>query len=283
MLPAGSRPGGSAPGKASRSARPNGPAVGAAVRRSTEAPDLLAPLLDLPGVAAAVAAARESVDELFGHRTLRRHSAAVSAESALRGARASAALEGVEVPLSVLRSGAGGGDPVVHGALRVSAGLGGVVDTWQRAPLQVLARLHLLAAAGTGRPETLGRPSGGPESAARLDALGRIVVGDTAVPAVVLAAVVHGELAALAPFGSADGIVARAAARLTLISRGLDPKAVTVPEVGHLERQAEYATALAGYSSGSPEGLADWLRHCCAAVELGAREALAICEAVRRR
>jgi hypothetical protein len=243
----------------------------------------LRPLLELPGVTAAVAATRESVDELLGHRVLRRHSAAVSAESALRGARASAALDGVDVALQRLRSGAAGDDPVVRGALRVSAGLGDVVDTWSRAPLQVLARLHVLAAAGATGSEALGRPSGRPEITARLDALGRLVAGDTAVPAVIVAAVVHGELRTLAPFGSADGLVARAAARLTMISRGLDPKSVTVPEVGHLERRAEYEAALTGYRSGTPTGVATWLRHCCTAVELGAREALAICEALRRR
>jgi hypothetical protein len=251
-------------------------------RRRAGAVDPLAPLLDLPGVVAAVAAARESVDELLGHRVLRRHSATVSAESALRGARASAALDGVDVPLAQLRSGGDGNDPVLRGALRVSAGLGGLVETWQRAPLQALARLHVLAAAGAARPDALGRPSGGAETAARLDALGSLVAGGSSAPAVVLAAVVHGELATLAAFGSADGILARAAARLTMISRGLDPKAVTVPEVGHLERRADYATALHGYGTGSGDGVAGWLRHCCAAVELGVREALAICEAVRR-
>ena len=245
--------------------------------------DPLLPLLDLPGVAAAIASARESVDQLLGNRVLRRHSAAVTTESALRGARASAALDGVDVPLPQLRSGEAGDNPVVRGALRVSAGLGEVVDTWLRAPLQVLARLHLLAAAGAAGSEALGRPVGRPEAAARLNSLGRLIAGETTAPALLLAPIVHGELRALAAFGSADGIVARAASRLTLISRGLDPKSVTVPEVGHLERRAEYDTALAGYATGTPEGIASWLRHCCVAVELGAREAAAICEAVRRR
>jgi hypothetical protein len=244
--------------------------------------DPLAPLLDLPGVAAAVAAARESVDEVLGHRMLRRRSAEVSTESALRGARASAALAGVDVPLPRLRSGAAADDAVVRGALRVSAGLGELVDTWPRAPLQVLARLHVLAASGTGPAERLGRPAGAPGTTARLTALSRLVAGGSAVPAMILAAVVHAELLTLAPFGSADGIVARAAGRLTMVSQGLDPKAVTVPEVGHLERRAEYEASLAGYRAGTPDALAAWLRHCCAAVDLGAREALAVCEALRR-
>ena len=94
---------------------------------------------------------------------------------------------------------------------------------------------------------------------------------------------VHGELAAVAPFGTADGVVARAAARLTGITRGLDPKAVSVPEVGFAELgREEYARALAGYGSGQPDGVAAWLVHCCRATEHGALEGLAIAEALLR-
>ena len=110
------------------------------------APDPLAPLLELAGVRDASDAARSAVDRLLRHKVLRRESAGVSTESALRGARASAALEGVDVPLADLRAGTVD-DPVVQGSLRVSAALGGMVETWPRAPGQVLARLHVLAAA----------------------------------------------------------------------------------------------------------------------------------------
>jgi hypothetical protein len=243
--------------------------------------DPLAPLLELPGVRPALDAARESVDRLLGHRVLRRQSAVVSSESALRGARASAALEGVDVPLADLRAGAVD-DPVVQGALRVSAGLGALVGTWEQAPLQALARLHVLAAAGTVPDEQLGRPTGAPAVTARLTALASLVTGGGTVPGTLLAAVVHGELATLAPFGSADGVVARAAARLTLVTRGVDPKSVSVPEVGHQELAEAYRPALAGYGSGDPDGLAEWLRHCATATQLGAREGLAVCEATLR-
>src|SRR5215207_827133 len=91
--------------------------------------DPLLPLLDLPGVPEALAGAREAVDRLLTHRLLRRRSAEVSSESALRGARASAALAGREVTLSDLRSGAAS-DPAVQGALRVTAGLGPLVAVW---------------------------------------------------------------------------------------------------------------------------------------------------------
>ena len=110
--------------------------------------DPLAPLLDLPDVAEAAAAARDAIDRLLGHRALRRTSGPVSAESVLRGARASAALEGAAYELDEVRAGTVT-DPVVQGALRVGGGLGPLADTWERAPRQVLAKLHLLAAAGT--------------------------------------------------------------------------------------------------------------------------------------
>jgi len=243
-------------------------------------PDPLAPLLDLDGVAAAAESARAAVDRLLAHRLMRNRSAEVSTESALRGARATAALEGVDVPLAALRAGEVA-DPLVQGALRVSVALGSMVDTWQRAPGQVLARLHVLAAADLVDRERLGRP--GAAAGPRLGGLFGLVTGDTTVPAVVVAALVHGELAALAPFGTADGVVARAAGRLTGITRGLDPKAVSVPEVGFAELGGEaYADALSGYASGRPEGVAGWLVHCCRATEHGAVEGLAICESLLR-
>jgi len=244
------------------------------------APDPLAPLLDLPGVADAAAGARGAIDRLLGHRVLRRESAGVSTESALRGARASAALEGVDVPLADLRAGSVD-DPVVQGALRISAAIGSMVETWPRAPGQVLARLHVLAAADLVDRADLGRPatSAGP----RLSGLFSLVTAPTSAPAVLVAALVHGELAALAPFGTADGLVARAAGRLTGITRGLDPKAVSVPEVGFAELGREaYDRALTGYATGGPEGVAGWLVHCCRATEHGALEGLAICESLLR-
>src|SRR5690606_41481628 len=50
-------------------------------------------------------------------------------------------------------------EPVLAGALRVAEALGGMLSTWQRSPLQVLARLHVLAAADLiENPDRLGRP-----------------------------------------------------------------------------------------------------------------------------
>jgi hypothetical protein len=245
----------------------------------------------LPGVEDAVRDARDAVDGLLGHRVLRRQSGDVSAESALRGAVASAALDGSAVPLDAVRRLAGTGESlgetpehaVLRGAMRTSAELGGLAPAWERAPLQALARLHVLAAADLLDSNELGRPqASNPGVSARLDALARLVTSPTAAPAVVVAAVVHAELLAVRPFAAANGVVARAAQRLVLITRGLDPKSLCVPEVGHLERASDYVEGLRRYETGTPEGVAAWVIHCAGAVALGAREGLAICEALRR-
>ncbi|WP_067450354.1 oxidoreductase [Actinomadura macra] len=260
--------------------------------------DALADVANLPGVADAVADARAAVDRLLGHRVLRRRSAEVSTESALRGARASAVLEGASITLDELRTTEHPSDPAVQGALRVSAELGTLAETWRQAPRQVLARLHVLAAADAVDSTDLGRPRIGDrpvkdilgldeppspsEVAARLDALSGLLTQPTKAPALVTAAVVHGELLTLRPFGWGDGIVARAAQRITLVARGLDPKSLTAPEVGHAELAGEYAEAIRAYASGTAEGVAAWIAHCAAATAVAARDSQAICEAFLR-
>ncbi|MEP7177999.1 MAG: oxidoreductase [Pseudonocardiales bacterium] len=244
--------------------------------------DPLAQLLELPGVADGVTAARGAVDALLNNRTLRRRSGDVSAESSLRGAWASAWLAGTEMALDDVRSGAAAADPVVQGALRVQAAIPGLADTWTHAPRQALARLHALAAADlVADTSGLGRPAPARAVAARLDTLTAVLV-TTSVPAVVVAAIVHGELLSLDAFAPVSGVVARAAVRLTLIDRGLDPKSLVVVEAGHRELRAEYIAALEAYRTGTPGGIAQWLRHCADAVVAGARESSAICEAMAR-
>lgn len=116
----------------------------------------------------------------------------------------------------------------------------------------------------------------------RLDAVADLVVAPTSAPAIVVAAVVHGELLAMRPFALGSGMVARAAARLTLVERGLDPRSLAVPEVGHAASRSAYAEAAHGYALGGSRGVAEWLVHCAYALAAGAGEGLAICEALRR-
>ncbi|GAB2478761.1 Fic family protein [Jatrophihabitans fulvus] len=241
--------------------------------------DPLAPLVELPGVGDAVARTRTAVDALLAHRVLRRSSSDVSSESSLRGAWASAVLSGADVALDDVRHGRAADDPVVQGALRTQAAIGTLTDTWTRAPRQALARLHVLAAADlVESTEALGRPVAGAD---RLDTLSA-VLGATSAPAIVVAGIVHGEVLSLDAFAPASGVVARAAVRLTLIERGLDPKSLVAVEVGHRELRDEYVAALDAYRTATPDGIAAWLVHCADALVAGATETTAICEAIRR-
>lgn len=267
-----------------------------AMRSEGRSGNPVAAVAELPGVPEAVREAREAVDRLYRHRVLRRRGPEVSAESALRGARASAALEGVDVPLETVRRGEAD-DPTSQGALRALAEAARLGRTWRTAPRQVLARLHTVAAAGLADESELGRPRSGPtgsdmlklgaapdaaEAAARMRALADLVTGVGDAPALVLGALVHAELVAVRPFGVADGLVARAAERLTLMEFGLDPKSLVAVEVGHVELGAAYRESLLGYLTGTRDGVAGWIRHCASAVVLGAREATAVCEALSR-
>ena len=241
--------------------------------------DPLARLLELPGVGDAVDVARAAIADVHRHPANRRGWPTTAAEASVRAARASAAIEGgdVDIPADGAVS-----DPVLAGALRVAESVGLLLGTWQRAPLQALARLHVLAAADLVPAEDdhlLGRPRSAPGVAGRLELLAHLVAGGTSVPAPVLAGVVHGELLTLAPFGVADGVVARAAARLTLIATGLDPKGLVVPEVAFLRAGQRYHAAAAGFGTGAPDAVAEWLVFCCDALVAGSREAAGIADA----
>ncbi|WP_409234795.1 oxidoreductase [Streptomyces sp. PA5.6] len=263
--------------------------------------DPLAALGALPGVADSVDSVRKAVDRVYGHRVMRRRSNEITSEAALRGARGSAALSGADWALEEVRRrtdfSGDGEERTVGAALRLTAEAGQLLSIWRQSPLRVLARLHLVAAAdsaeGAGRPRLAGEPVDEPlielpvpdadEVAGRLEGLSQLIIEGSAAPALVTAAVVHGELASLRPFGSHNGLVARAAERIVLVGSGLDPKSVCPAEAGYGELgRAAYVAALDGYASGRPEGMAAWIAHCGKAVELGVRESTAVCEALQR-
>ncbi|MEU3746966.1 MULTISPECIES: oxidoreductase [Streptomyces] len=285
---------------------------------STHASDPLAALGSLPGVADAVDSVRKAVDRVYGHRVMRRRSNEISSEAALRGARGSAALSGADWALEEVRRrtdfSADAEARTVGAALRLGAEAGQLLSIWRQSPMRVLARLHLVAsgdagipggsagAAGTaadavgdsvGRPRLDGETVDEPlvdaplptpsEVAGRLDGLAELIVAGGEAPALVTAAIVHGELLALRPFTSYNGLVARAAERIVLVGSGLDPKAICPAEVGHAEQgTAAYLAAFEGYLSGTPEGVGGWIAHCGRSVELGVRESTAVCEALQR-
>jgi hypothetical protein len=249
--------------------------------------DPLAPLMELPGVAEASDRAREALGRVHRHRANLRGWPVTAAEAALRAARASSVLDGGPVRLDDLAEAGQVSDPVFGGALRVAQALEGgegpVVAIWRRAPLQALARLHMLAAADLVDEERLGRPRGDAEVAPRLELLAELVTGRTGVPAPVVAAVAHGELLTLKPFGSADGVVARAVSRLVTIASGLDPHGLGVPEVTWMRQPADYRDAARGFADGTRDGVGAWVVLCCRAMRAGAQEAVAIADSLGKR
>ncbi|MDT4988094.1 MAG: hypothetical protein QOI74_2188 [Micromonosporaceae bacterium] len=269
---------------------PRGPAARCDHRDVTNP---LAPLLELADVSDSLERAREAADTAMRQPALRRSGGRVAAEVGLRSAVASAALEGHSYELEEVRAGLVT-DPVVQGALRVSAALDGLTSTWLRSPRQALVRLHILAGRGSLPEGALGRPSGaaaGPGTAAataaaaaamRLGALSDLVTGagvDATVPTLLRAAVVHAEVLALHAFAGPNGVVARAAARLTLIAGGLDPRGLLAVDVGHRARGPEYLGAAGAFAAGTPDGLRSWFRHFAVAVEVAAAELTDICTA----
>ena len=229
--------------------------------------DPLAWLVSLEGVPSAYAAARDGIDVMLRDRGLRRTSPDLTAESLLRGAHASAVLEGSVSSLEAVREGSG--DETAQAALRVSTELLSLVPVVNRSPLQALARLHALAGAGSVPDDQLGRPRGD-EAAERVQGVAQALVASTEVPALLTAAMVHAELLTAAPFASHNGIVARAAERLVLAARGVDEKSLVVPEAGHLANRAAYESNLEGYADGGRAGVHAWALYAAEAFAAGA-------------
>ncbi|MEI7055245.1 oxidoreductase [Nocardioides sp. CCNWLW239] len=229
--------------------------------------DPLARLVSLEGVASGFAAARDGIDVMLRDRGLRRTSPETTAESLLRGAHASAVLEGSSSSLGEVRD--SGGDAIAQDAVRLSTELLSLVPVVKQAPLQAFARMHALAAAVSLDAEELGRPRSS-ASAERLRRLSDLLLAPTSAPALVVAAFVHADLATSAPFASHNGLVARAAERLILVARGVDEKSLVVPEAGHLALRAAYESNLRGFREGGQAGAHSWLLYAAEAYAAGA-------------
>ncbi|MBM6401361.1 hypothetical protein [Phycicoccus sonneratiae] len=267
----------------------------------------VARLAELPGVPEQVEAAREACTRLRWHQALRRRIPEAAAESRVRGALASAELEGATMPLDAVRDVMRGAatwsespDPVervvrgVVGATAESEHVRGLVVS---APLQALARLHTVAAAGLVPDDALGRPrlegegcaelaDLGPAPSAgsvseRLREVGAVLLALPGLPVVVAAALVHAELARVRPFVRGNAVVARALDRAVVQAGGLDPTGVAVTEAGHgAGGSAPYVGALAAYGRGDVAGVGLWISHCCTAVRAAAAEGEAVADAV---
>lgn len=229
--------------------------------------DPLAWLVELEGVPSAYAATRDGIDVMLRDRGLRRTTPEMTTESLLRGAHASAVLEGSTSTLASVRSGEG--DSIAQDALRLSTTQLALAPLLKTAPLQAIARLHAVVASGSLPADSLGRPRDA-ASADRLRGVSELLLADTAAPALLVAAVVHADVAMAAPFASHNGIVARALERLVLVARGVDAKSLLVPEAGHLALRAQYESNLRAYAEGGERGVHAWVLYAAEAYAAGA-------------
>ncbi|MCL3817386.1 oxidoreductase [Aeromicrobium wangtongii] len=212
----------------------------------------------LEGIPSAYAGTRDGIDSILRDRGLRRSTPDDTARSLLLGAVATASLEGSSYDAETLAS--GGGDEVARGAVRLSTELLGLLPVWNRSPIQALARIHSLAASETADIADLGRPVN-PDGVARLTELAWMLGQPTEAPGLVVAALVNAEITAAAAFATLNGVIGRAAERLVLLSKGVDPASVLVPEAGHAAEPEGYRAALAAYASGTPTGVHQWLMY----------------------
>lgn len=229
--------------------------------------DPLAWLTDLEGVRSAYAGTRDGIDVMLRDRGLRRTSPEMTAESLLRGAHASAVLEGSSSTLEQVREGET--DEVATDAVRLSASMLALAPLLKTAPLQAIARLHSVVGSGALGHDELGRPRDA-ASADRLRGVAELLLSGTSAPALLVAAIAHADVATAAPFASHNGIVARALERLVLVSRGVDAKSLIVPEAGHLAHRAAYESNLRAYRDGGPSGVHAWALYGAEAFSAGA-------------
>jgi hypothetical protein len=249
-------------------------------------PDAFLDVALLPGVKEAATAARAALDPMLLDRRLRRHGAALATEAALRNAHASATFDGAEVPIDEL-SELSSASPVMRVAsavLEVQTGLRtlrGLPARQVWASIAAASGAEYLSEDERGRPRAEGSALHDPlhlgieldleDAAVRLALLAELLGQPTKAPALVVAALVHGELLALQPFGASNGVVARAYSHYVLAERGMDPDFFAMTDVGLISLgRAAYVRALRGYGTGGSEGIANWCIHIASAFERGA-------------
>lgn len=200
--------------------------------------DPLQPLLQLGDVAPLAAEAVSAIAAVHRRPVSLRRAYVTGSESVLRGARTSALIDDPSVadldePVGVLGASVSVYSMLAPDSLRASA------RVFSHAPLQVLGRMSVLAG-GSGRPE------GASAELQRLAVLIRSGAHDVLLPQVV-----HAELLAHQPFGERSGLIARAAARLSAVTSGLDPRGLAVPESYLLHHRDEYSAAAEAWRRGS--------------------------------
>lgn len=249
--------------------------------------DALDRLVRVGDIAADLDSARAEIDALLWRRDVRSAAGAYTAASRQLGSRDSAAIDGADV--AVAEDSPMG--RVLASAQAVTAEVPAHVETWTKAPLQALARLHAVVAHGHVTDDQLGRPRVDGDTpddplrlaidvppagmaAGRLTLLADLVADSQQAPALAVAGIAHGELLTARPFAWGSGLLGRAVVRLVLAARGVDPSLFSIPEMGMFQRgRPAYVRALRQYATGDPEAMAEYFAWFADVIRLGARAA----------
>ena len=233
--------------------------------------DPLNNLLSIPGISNDCDSTLRAVDELMWNRTVRRHKEALIPYTRRIAGFATAALDGAQMPK----------DPTMEPEVSPMGSLSdqGLLVTaeadlqhlaFKTEPLKVLARLHTFVSTeeDRGRPRTVNevndplRLGSLPPHEVIQDRMSQLVdlVIESTAPSILVAAIAHGELAALRPFTQGSYLVARASTRLILAARDVDNDGLVMSEYGaFLLGRPAYVKALTGYISGTREGVGAWV------------------------
>jgi hypothetical protein len=227
-----------------------------------------------PEVVDLVAQVVERIDAIYMERGLNRAEAAE--KSLMRGAWATAAMEGAEYPWGEMASLAVARDEplvmVVRAAMRATTSAVGAVGDRALGAFGVIAKIGAAAGSGFVDEAMLGQPrvdsvADDPlhigqlpdvvEMHQRLGAIAKVWSAPAEIPTLVLAGVIHAELALARPFAWGSGLVARAVPRYLFISRGLDPAGVLSPEMALWRAgRTSYVRALQARRG----SLSDWVK-----------------------
>lgn len=279
--------------------------------------EALQALAGQPEVLEATDAVRQASTELRWHEALRRRWREARAEACVRDAVASASLEGAVVPSPLLREAVASGalaqtdgtDPALQaaaGVWRAGTRLADLLPDLRgqsrpaQPPAQALvAGLHRdavgpLARAGMIRLEEVARPRGamapreggpgaapsGEELTERTSQLMELIDAPS-LPALVRLALVHAEMACIRPFTAGNAAVGRLLVRYLAARDGLEPTAVSVPSRYPAQAPGAYAQALAGYASGTPQGVTGWVVWQAESLVYGVQEGQRLCRAIQ--
>ncbi|AYD91017.1 cell filamentation protein Fic [Actinomyces sp. 2119] len=268
-------------------------------------------------VARAEEVVREASARLRWHEALRRRWREARAEASVRCAAASGGVDGVVVPVDVLR------EHVVAGLEEVTTGdpaLDAVAGLWRAgsrvvgwmpdlvgagrpsappargllaalhrdvtAPLAACGQIALEDVAAPRAPGALPREGGSiqaPQGEELVTRVGALIdmVDVPGAPALVRAAVVHAETAVVRPFTVGSAALGRLLARHLVTRDGLEPTGTAVTDLWAARSPASYAEALSAYASGSLDGVVSWVQWQAEAILHGLEEAESLCRAVQ--